>query len=64
MKPWRLTLTKHLIMGYGLQYAMDNYEALPASRETVEAFHDPEYVEFLSKSVPKSVTHALTLTHL
>lgn len=54
MKPWRLTLTKHLVMGYGLQYAMDNYEALPASRETVEAFHDPEYVEFLSKYVDPS----------
>lgn len=49
MKPWRLTLTKHLVMGYGLQFAMDNYEALPASQETVAMFHDPEYVDFLSR---------------
>lgn len=49
MKPWRLTLTKQLVLSYGLQYAMDNYESLPASQETVRAFHDPEYVEFLSK---------------
>ena len=49
MKPWRLTLTKHLVMGYGLQFAMDNYEALPASAEAVAEFHDPEYVDFLSK---------------
>ncbi|KAG8627288.1 hypothetical protein KVT40_004771 [Elsinoe batatas] len=54
MKPWRLTLTKHLVMGYGLQYAMDNYEALPASKETVAAFHDPDYVEFLSKISPQT----------
>lgn len=54
MKPWRLTLTKHLVMGYGLQFAMDNYEALPASQETVAAFHDPEYVEFLSKVSPQT----------
>ncbi|GAB7357497.1 hypothetical protein MBLNU459_g0031t1 [Dothideomycetes sp. NU459] len=54
MKPWRLTLTKHLVMGYGLQFAMDNYDALPASQETVAAFHDPEYVEFLSKVSPET----------
>lgn len=54
MKPWRLTLTKHLVMGYGLQFAMDNYEALPASKETVEAFHDPEYVDFLSRVTPQT----------
>ncbi|KAL1297596.1 hypothetical protein AAFC00_006158 [Neodothiora populina] len=54
MKPWRLTLTKHLVMGYGLQYAMDNYDALPASKEAVEAFHDPEYVDFLSKVSPET----------
>jgi len=54
MKPWRLTLTKHLVMGYGLQYAMDNYEARPASKETVAAFHDPDYVDFLSKVSPQT----------
>lgn len=51
MKPWRLTLTKHLVMGYGLHYAMDNYEALPATKETVAMFHDPDYVDLLSKYV-------------
>lgn len=54
MKPWRLTLTKHLVMGYGLQFAMDNYDALPASKDTVEAFHDPEYVDFLSRVSPQT----------
>jgi len=54
MKPWRLTLTKHLVMGYGLQFAMDNYEALPATKETVATFHDPEYVDFLSRVSPQT----------
>jgi histone deacetylase HOS2 len=54
MKPWRLTLTKHLVMGYGLQFAMDNYDALPASKETVAAFHDEDYVDFLSKVSPQT----------
>jgi histone deacetylase HOS2 len=49
MKPWRLTLAKHLILGYGLHYAMDTHEALPATKEQVCAFHDPDYVEFLSE---------------
>ncbi|QIW99507.1 hypothetical protein AMS68_005025 [Peltaster fructicola] len=52
MKPWRLTLTKHLVLGYGLQYSMDTFEAVAASREQVAAFHDPDYVEFLSKVSP------------
>ncbi|TIA05778.1 histone deacetylase [Aureobasidium pullulans] len=54
MKPWRLTLTKHLVMGYGLQFAMDNYDALPASKETVAAFHDEDYVDFLSRVSPQT----------
>lgn len=54
MKPWRLTLAKHLILGYGLQYAMDTYDALPAGKDQVRAFHDPDYVEFLSKVSPKT----------
>lgn len=54
MKPWRLTLTKHLIMSYGLHYAMDNYEALAATKEDVAMFHDPDYVEFLSKVSPQT----------
>ncbi|GAM83466.1 hypothetical protein ANO11243_014540 [Dothideomycetidae sp. 11243] len=54
MKPWRLTLTKHLVMAYGLQYAMDNYEALPASKDTVAEFHDPDYVDFLSRVSPQT----------
>jgi histone deacetylase HOS2 len=54
MKPWRLTLAKHLILGFGLQYAMDTYEAVAAGKDEVEAFHDPDYVEFLSRVSPNN----------
>nr|POE68867.1 putative histone deacetylase hos2 [Quercus suber] len=54
MKPWRLMLTKHLVLGFGLQYAMDTYEAVAADKDQVCRFHDPEYVEFLSKVSPET----------
>lgn len=54
MKPWRLTLTKHLVLGFGLQYTMDTYESLPAGKDQVCQFHDEEYVEFLSKVSPET----------
>jgi histone deacetylase HOS2 len=49
MKPWRLTLTKQLIMAYGLEYTMDLYEPRPASFEELAIFHDREYLSFLSQ---------------
>ncbi|WPH01274.1 Hypothetical protein R9X50_00411200 [Acrodontium crateriforme] len=52
MKPWRLTLTKHLVLGCGLQYAMDTFEAVSATKEQVRAFHDPDYVDFLAEVSP------------
>ena len=54
MKPWRLTLTKHLVLGYGLQYAMDTYEAVSAGKDQVRAFHDPDYVDFLAEVSPQT----------
>src|ERR1700753_3354756 len=49
MKPWRLTLTKQLILAYGLPYAMDMHETLPASFEDLNMFHGGEYLHFLKK---------------
>ena len=54
MKPWRLTLTKHLVLGYGLHYAMDTYEAVAAGKDQVRAFHDPDYVDFLAEVSPQN----------
>ena len=54
MKPWRLTLTKHLVLGYGLHYAMDTYEAVAAGKDEVRRFHDPDYVDFLAEVSPQT----------
>lgn len=48
MKPWRLTLTKQLVLAYGLEYAMQLYEPRPATKEELGLFHDREYLDFLS----------------
>lgn len=51
MKPWRLTLTKQLVLSYGLQYAMDLYESRMSSKEELAAFHSADYLEFLKRSL-------------
>ncbi|BGP13539.1 hypothetical protein JCM10213_006680 [Rhodosporidiobolus nylandii] len=55
MKPHRLTLTNHLVIGYGLHKKMDVYEPRSATREELEAFHDEDYVEFLARVTPDNV---------
>jgi histone deacetylase HOS2 len=49
MKPWRLTLTKQLVVAYGLEYTMDLYEPRPATFDEVAIFHDREYTSFLNQ---------------
>jgi histone deacetylase HOS2 len=49
MKPWRLTLTKQLVLSYGLEYSMDSYEPRPCTLDELAIFHDRQYLEFLSK---------------
>jgi len=49
MKPWRLTLTKQLVLSYGLQYAMDMFESRMASQDEIAAFHSQDYLEFLKR---------------
>ncbi|KAK3045357.1 hypothetical protein LTS18_013966, partial [Coniosporium uncinatum] len=49
MKPWRLTLTKQLVFGYGLQWAMDCYQARPATKDELAIFHDRGYLDFLQR---------------
>ncbi|KAH7110350.1 putative histone deacetylase [Dendryphion nanum] len=57
MKPWRLTLTKQLVIGYGLEYTMDLYEPRPASKDELAIFHDREYLSFLSQITPQNINH-------
>ena len=47
MKPWRLTLTKDLILSYGMNHAMDSYVSRPATKDEIKEFHTDDYVNFL-----------------
>lgn len=64
MKPWRLHLTKQLILSYGLHYAMDCYETRPAAKYELAEFHTPEYLEFLAQIAPNNMKDFLEATQL
>lgn len=55
MKPWRLTLSKSLIMSYGMSFAMDNYISRAATYEELNMFHANDYLEFLATVAPEPV---------
>ncbi|KAJ3844980.1 hypothetical protein EV361DRAFT_49205 [Lentinula raphanica] len=53
MKPARLTLTNELVFGYGLHNQIHNiYDVRSATREELQAYHDSDYLDFLSKVTP------------
>ncbi|KAG6918651.1 transcriptional activator that enhances pseudohyphal growth [Tephrocybe rancida] len=53
MKPHRLTLTNALVMGYGLDKQIHNiYDPRPATQSELEAYHDHDYIDFLSRVTP------------
>ncbi len=53
MKPHRLTLTNALVLGYGLDKQIHNiYCPRAATQAELEAYHERDYIEFLSKYVP------------
>jgi acetoin utilization deacetylase AcuC-like enzyme len=55
MKPHRLELTNHLVAGYGLYKKMDVYQSRIATDEELKAFHEADYIDFLSRSVSSSL---------
>ncbi|KIW11682.1 hypothetical protein PV08_10984 [Exophiala spinifera] len=55
MKPWRLTLTKSLVLSYGMHTAMDTYIPRPATKEELAEFHKDSYVDFLSVATPQNI---------
>ncbi|GAA6062171.1 hypothetical protein JCM10212_005126 [Sporobolomyces blumeae] len=57
MKPHRLTLTNHLVIGYGLHREMDMYNPRAATKDELAMFHDVDYVDFLSRVTPDNVRH-------
>ncbi|WEW58991.1 histone deacetylase [Emydomyces testavorans] len=52
MKPWRLTLTKQLVLAYGMHHAMDLYLSRAATYEEMAEFHTTDYLEFLNQVMP------------
>lgn len=55
MKPWRLTLTKEIVMAYGMHTAMDSYLSRAATPEELTEFHKADYIEFLSSVTPQNI---------
>ncbi|KAI9680976.1 MAG: histone deacetylase [Trizodia sp. TS-e1964] len=55
MKPWRLTLTKQLIMAYGMHWAMDTYQSRAATKEEMANFHEADYLDFLQRVTPQTL---------
>lgn len=51
MKPHRLTLTNHLVAGYGLFEHMGVFQPRDATKEELETFHAPDYIDFLERRV-------------
>jgi acetoin utilization deacetylase AcuC-like enzyme len=56
MKPHRMRMTHNLVANYGLQRHMHLVRPARATREQMTAFHTDEYVDFLSRVTPESVT--------
>ncbi|KAJ7778800.1 histone deacetylase, partial [Mycena maculata] len=55
MKPHRLTLTNALVMGYGLDRQIQNiYDVRAATQAELEAYHDHDYIDFLSRVTPQN----------
>ncbi len=52
MKPFRLQLTHHLLLAYGLYDHMDVIRPGVASRNELVQFHSPEFVDFLAAASP------------
>lgn len=55
MKPFRLMLTDHLVLGYKLHECMDLYRPRRATKDEILNFHDEEYVDFLQRVTPDNV---------
>ncbi|KAI9728325.1 MAG: histone deacetylase [Cirrosporium novae-zelandiae] len=55
MKPWRLTLTKQLVIAYGMYEAMDLYLTRAATRQEVAEFHRDDYIDFLQTITPANM---------
>lgn len=51
MKPKRICMAHNLIVNFGLYKYLDVYVSRQASKEEMSKFHDPDYIEYLSKFI-------------
>ncbi|KAK9470922.1 uncharacterized protein V1510DRAFT_421495 [Dipodascopsis tothii] len=54
MKPFRLMLTDHLVMGYKLHEKMDFYKTRRATEDEILQFHGDDYIDFLKRVTPEN----------
>lgn len=57
MRPQRLELTNHLVMGYGIHNKMSVHAPRRATEEELREFHDGDYIDFLRRYVSSSSSH-------
>jgi histone deacetylase HOS2 len=56
MKPFRLLLTNHLLIGYKLYEKMDIYSPRAATKEELTEFHSEDYIDFLQRVSPDNIS--------
>lgn len=56
MKPHRMRMTHNLVANYGLHRHMHLVRPKRATREQMTAFHTDEYIDFLSRVTPETVS--------
>jgi len=63
MKPHRLCMTHHLVMGYELHKKMEIYRSRKAHPVELAQFHSEDYVDFLARVTPHQVGENLQQLH-
>ena len=58
MKPHRVRMAHALCLRYGLHNLLELYTPVPASPSAMAAFHDPAYLDFLTRVTPAGVKAA------
>ncbi|KAJ9126727.1 transcriptional activator that enhances pseudohyphal growth [Naganishia onofrii] len=56
MKPFRLTLTNELVLGYGLHEYMSIFAPRKATSDEITQFHSDDYIDYLSRVTPASLS--------
>jgi histone deacetylase HOS2 len=56
MKPWRLTLTNQLVLGYGMDAGMDVFISRAATKGEMAEFHSDDYLNFLQRVTPENMS--------